>query len=114
MNSRLEKLRKKLVKAVEVYWVNSKETKKISKKFDELVSEFYKKEKQYPTESIIHIKYLETIEELKKVTRDFSEYPTIKEWNKYAKTKNLLCSESLKYVTGINWHELRNRIKSEV
>ena len=92
----------------------AKETKKISKKFDELVSEFYKKEKQYPTESIIHIKYLETIEELKKVTRDFSEYPTIKEWNKYAKTKNLLCSESLKYVTGINWHELRNRIKSEV
>ena len=47
MNSRFEKLRKKLDKAVEVYGVNSKETKKISKKFDELVSEFYKKEKQY-------------------------------------------------------------------
>ena len=31
MNSRFEKLRKKLDKAVEVYGVNSKETKKISK-----------------------------------------------------------------------------------
>lgn len=114
MSNRFEKLRKKLDKAVEVYGVNSKEAKKISQKFDELVSEFYKKEKQYPTESIIYIKYLETIEELTKITRDFSEYPTIEEWNKYAKDKKLLCSESLKYITGINWHKLRNRIKSEV
>lgn len=113
MSNRFEKLRKKLDKAVEAYGVNSKETKKISKKFDELVSEFYKKEKQYPTESIIHIKYLETIEELIKITREFSKYPTIEEWNKYAKEKKLLCSESLKYITGTNWHELRNRIKSE-
>ena len=39
------------------------------------------------------------------------EFPTVKEWNKYAKENQLLSSESIKYIAGVNWHELRNRIE---
>ena len=41
------------------------------------------------------------------------KFPTVKEWNIYAKENQLLSSESIKYIAGVNWHELRNRIKLE-
>lgn len=114
MNYRFEKLRCKLHIAINKYGINSKETREISKKFDRLVNSYYEKERQYPENSIMRIKYLESLSSLRKITRDFSKFPSIDEWNKYAKEKNLLCTESLKYITGVNWHQLRNRIKSEI
>ena len=113
MQDRFEKLRKKLDKAIEKYGLNSKETKEISQKFDKLVNSYYEKEAQYAEDNTMYIKYSESIKALKKITKDFSKYPTIKEWNNYAKENKLLSTESIKYITGINWHELRNRIKSE-
>ena len=61
----------------------------------------------------MYIKYLESINCLRKIARDFVRFPTIKEWNYYAKENNLLNSESLKYISGNSWHDLRNRILSE-
>lgn len=114
MIDRFEKLRIKLHISIEKYGLNSKETAKISKKFDELVNTYYENERQYSQNNIIYTKCVESVELLRNITRNFSKYPTIEEWNKYAKEKNLLCSESIKYITGINWHELRSRIKSEI
>ena len=114
MNYRFEKLRCKLHTAIDKYGINSKETREISKKFDGLVNSYYEKERQYPENSLMRIKYLESLNILRKITRDFSKFPSTDEWNKYAGEKGLLCTESLKYITGINWHQLRNRIKSEI
>ncbi len=114
MNYRFEKLRCKLHTAINKYGINSKETREISKKFDGLVNSYYEKERQYPENSLMRIKYLESLNILRKITRDFSKFPSTDEWNKYAGEKGLLCTESLKYITGINWHQLRNRIKSEI
>ena len=55
-------------------------------------------------------KYVQSIKDLKKITKDFIRFPTIKEWNHYAKEKDLLNSESLKYISGNSWHNLRNKI----
>lgn len=114
MKDRFEKLREKLDDAIDKYGLNSSKTIKLSNRFNELINFYYKNEVQFSKDSILYIKYIESIKMLKKITLNFSKFPTIEEWNKYAKEKDLLCSESLKYITGINWHNLRNRIMSEI
>lgn len=109
-----EKLRKKLHNSIEKNGLDSTKTKKISERFDKMVNNYYKNEKQYHQNSFVHDKYLESIQSLKKITKDFVKFPSVPEWNKYAKEKNLLSSESLKYISGNNWHDLRNRILAEL
>lgn len=113
MIDNFERLRKKLHESMEKNGLNSEKTKKISERFDKMVNNYYKNEKQYSEDSIIHIKYIESIKRLKRITKDFVKFPSVQEWNHYAKEKDLLCSESLKYISGNNWHDLRNRILSE-
>lgn len=114
MNDIFEELREKLYITIEQYGLNSDKTRKISDKFDKLINAYYKNEVQYSEDSIIYIKYIESIKAIKKITKDFSKFPTVEEWNMYAKQSNLLCSESLKYITGLNWHYLRNKILMEI
>ena len=105
-----EKLRKKLEESIELNGLNSDQTRKISKRYNKLVNSYYQNEKQYKKNNPMYIKYIESIQYLKKITKDFVEFPTIREWNYYAKENDLLNSESLKYISGSNWHDLRNRI----
>ena len=114
MLNKFERLREKLNNSIEKYGIESEKTRKLSDKFNKLLNIYYNKEVQYSKESLMYKKYIESIKTLEKITTDFSKFPTINEWNKYAKEKDLLCSESIKYITGINWHELRNRIKLKV
>ncbi len=110
MISDFEKLRKKLEESIEVNGLDSEQTRKLSQRYNELVNFYYQNEKQYRKDNPIYIKYVESIKYLKKITKDFVEFPTIREWNYYAKENDLLNSESLKYISGSNWHDLRNRI----
>ena len=111
---KFEKLRGKLEMSINKYGLNSEKTRKISEKFEELINSYYKNEIQYHEDSIMYINYKESIKTLKNITKEFSKFPTIDEWNKYAKEHDLLCSESIKYISGINWHDLRSRIKSSI
>ena len=110
MISDFEKLRKKLEESIEVNGLDSEQTRKLSQRYNELVNFYYQNEKQYRKDNPIYIKYVESIKYLKKITKDFVEFPTIREWNYYAKENDLLNSESLKYISGSNWHDLRYRI----
>lgn len=114
MKDKFKKLRNRLHMTIDKYGLKSEETMEISNKFDDLVNVYYKKEIQYKKDSIMYIKYVESIEVLKKTTKDFSKFPTVEEWNKYAYEKDLLCSESLKYISGLNWHYLRNNILTNI
>lgn len=114
MISNFKELGKKLDKSIEMYGLHSEKTKKISKRYNELVNLYYQKEKQYHKDSVIHENYLKSIKCLRKITKNFVKFPTIKEWNYYAKKNNLLNSESLKYISGSSWHSLRNRISSKL
>ncbi len=111
MKDKIERLREKLHISIEKYGLSSEKTKVISEEFNELINIYYKNEVQFPEDSIMDKKYKKSIDLLKRITSDFAKFPTIDEWNKYAKEQCLLCSESIKYITGLNWHELRNRIK---
>ncbi len=112
MINNFERIRNKLHKSIDTYGLDAEKTRKISQRYNELVNSYYQEEKQYHQNSIMYQAYLKSIKHLKKITRDFIKFPTIKEWNYYAKQNNLLNSESLKYITGKTWHDLRNKILS--
>jgi len=82
---KFDKLRGKLEMTINKYGLNSEKTKKISEKFEELINSYYKNEIQYHEDSIMYINYKEAIKTLKNITKEFSKFPTIDEWNKYAK-----------------------------
>lgn len=108
-----EKLREKLHESIDKHGLHAEKTRKISKRYDELVNSYYQNERQYHEDNVMNVKYSESVKYLKKMAKDFIKFPTIKEWNCYAKKNNLLNSESLKYISGNAWHDLRNRISSE-
>lgn len=55
-------------------------------------------------------KYKESMKHLQKITKDFKKFPTIKEWNCYAKQNELLSSVTIKYISGSSWSELKTKI----
>lgn len=114
MIDNFEKLREKLHESIKKKGINAKETMKISEKFDELVNSYYLHQKQYNEDNIMYKAFDRSIRELRKITREFGEFPSVNGWNQYAKDKGLLSSESLKYISGTNWNILRNRILSEI
>ncbi|MCI8383770.1 MAG: hypothetical protein HFJ33_02735 [Clostridia bacterium] len=110
MIDEFEEMQEKLHATIEVYGLNSEMTRKISKKCNDLVNFYYQNERQYHDDNVMYEKYIESLKYLRKITNDFVEFPTINEWNYYAKENNLLNSESLKYISGSSWHDLRNKI----
>ncbi len=105
-----EKLRTKLHESIAIYGLDSEQTRKISERYNELVNFYYQNERQYHKDNVMNVKYLESVKYLRNIASEFIKFPTIQEWNCYAKQKNLLNSESLKYISGNDWHDLRNRI----
>lgn len=107
--SKIEQLRNKLHEAIDKYGINAEETRKISVEMDNVLNKH-----GYTESNLIYNKYLESMFELRKISKIFGEFPTINEWNKYAKEKYLLNSESIKYISGLDWNKLRNQIKKEM
>lgn len=58
--------------------------------------------------------YEKSYKALKKITKEYGEYPTRYEWNKYAKEYNLLNCKSLQYISGLDWHAIMGKIYSEL
>lgn len=110
MKEKLEIIRRELHMAIDKYGINSKNTILLSQKFNELLNLYYQSSVEFSEDNLINIKYIESIKILKKISKDFSKFPTVDEWNKYAKEHNLLSSESIKYIAGVNWHDIRNKI----
>lgn len=107
---KIERLRKKLHATIEKYGLESAQVQKISKELDELINEYMKRQKNYQEGNIMINEYNIAIEELERLTIESGEFPSIEKWNEYAKEKVFLNSESIKYISGLNWHELRDFI----
>ena len=105
----VEELRKKLHEAIEEYGINSEEVYKISTEMDKLLNR-----RAYDDKNVMYNKYLDSMYELRKITNLFAKFPTIDEWNRYAKENMLLNSESIKYISGLDWNKLRDRIKKDL
>lgn len=113
---KIERLREKLHEAIDKYGINSNETAEISKKIDKEIDKYYNEEnkKEYPEWSNTPMYFEESYKLLKKVTKEFGEFPTVGGWNKYAKEYNLFSAVSIEYITGLDWNHLRVKVKKEV
>lgn len=111
---KIEKLRKKLHDVIEKEGINSEDAAKISKELDELINEFNKKQQVFSNDNNMKSAYEKSIIKLKQITIDFGSFPSVREWDYFAKDNNLLSSESIKYISKLNWHELREKILYEI
>lgn len=111
---KIHRLRKRLHYCIERYGLNSKQTEKVSKELDELINQYNKQQRLFPEGSVMQKAYKESIKLLKKLTIENGDFPSIEQWNRLAKEKVLLNSESIKYISTLNWHELREKILYEI
>ena len=111
---KIERLRKKLHNYIEKFGLNSEQTQKVSKELDQLINEYNKQQRVFAEGNKTGEAYKLSTKEIKKLTIENGEFPTIEEWNKIAKDHVLLNSESIKYISNLNWNELREKILYEI
>lgn len=113
---KIKKLRTRLEKAINEKGINSIEVRELSDKMDELLNEYEESVKivDFPQNSEMLEYYNKSYAELKKITGDFKKFPSVPEWNYYAKENNLLSNSSLEYIGKLNWKYLKIKVEREL
>lgn len=113
---KISSLRKKLNKSIEKYGLNSNETVNISNEMDKLIEEYYSNIKtvEYPEFSDMILYYKKSYNMLKDVTLQLKKFPSVSEWNTFAKENNALSHISLEYISKLNWNYLEVKVKREL
>lgn len=109
---KIKKLRTLLNKYVVEYGTQDERTRKVSKEIDVLINEYYAsiKIRDYRNNTMPE-HYKRSYEELERYTRKLNRFPTVEEWNKYAKANYLLSVESIKYISMLDWNYIEAQIK---
>ena len=141
---KIRSLRNKLHKSIKKNGLNSEETRKISDEIDILINEYYNsierailrdtpiilfdeatsaldnhsknkiEETKYPEDSEMLLYFNMSYEALKVMTLQLEKFPTVNEWNKYAKENNYLSHLSLEYISKLDWNYLQVKIEREI
>ena len=113
---KIRSLRNKLHKSIKKNGLDSDETRKISDEMDKLLNEYYDNIQRisYPSDSEMKIYYEYSYKQLKIVTQQLERFPSVQEWNKFAKENVLLSSMSMQYISKLNWNYLRTKILREL
>lgn len=112
----IKKVRRKLDDNIAKNGLQDKQTRIYSDEIDILINEYYKSKqiRKYPAYSNIITYYEKSYKELKKITKEFNEFPSTNAWNKYALEHNCLSSTAMQYISMLDWHKLRTKIKAEI
>lgn len=113
---KINRLKKELDKSVKKTGINSDETREISNKVDKLIKEYYVsiRETEFPSYSDMYLYYKHAYKALKNVTQQLKKFPTIQEWDNFAKENNYLSHTSLEYISKHNWNNLRIKVLREL
>lgn len=112
---KIRKLRKELNESFNKNGVNSSKTRKISDKMDKLINEYYSsiEERRFPISSEMDIHYRNSYNALKAMTEQLEKFPSVGQWNKFAKENNYLSNVSLEYISQLNWKYLQIKVERE-
>ena len=110
-NEKIERLRKKLHKAIDTHGTESEKVQKLSEKMDYLVAQQYRHEVEYPENSTIKNNYYKCMEILRVTYKETGYFVTVKKWNEYAYKNGLLSNVSIEYISRMNWRELSKYMK---
>lgn len=113
---KIRSLRNKLHKSIKKNGLDSDETRKISDEMDKLINEYYDNIQRisYPTDSEMRLYYEQSYRAMKTTTQQLERFPSIQEWNKFAKENCLLSSMSMQYISKLNWNYLRAKVLREL
>lgn len=113
---KIKKVRVRLEECIKQNGLSSSKTRELSDEIDALLNEYEKSidTVKYSEDSKMEIWYKESYLAIKKITRDFNKFPSIVEWNYYAKENNLLSNISVEYISRLNWNYLRTKILREL
>ncbi len=112
---KIKKYRKLLYKNIDIYGINSREVREISLILDNLINKYLKEENNldYSINSKTRKDYLNSYYNLLKVSKDFG-FPTVQEWNHYAKNYGYLSAKSIEYISKKNWKKLKEKVEIEL
>lgn len=113
---KIRNLRSKLHKSIKENGLNSEETRKISSDIDILINEYYDsiEKTKYPLDSEMIVYFNKSYEALKNMTKQLKKFPTVREWNKYAKENKYLLHLSLEYISKLDWNYLQVKVEREI
>lgn len=113
---KIRSLRNKLHKSINKNGFDSDVTRKISDEMDMLINEYYNNIQQieYSADSEMKLYYEYSYKQLKIVTQQLERFPSVQEWNKFAKENCLLSSMSMQYISKLNWNYLRTKVLREL
>lgn len=97
--------------------LNDEKALKLGNKIDKLINNYYSlsiPKREFPVKSKMKQFYDASYRELKRMTIKNNRFPELEEWNKYAKENNLLSSESMKYISRMEWKYLKLKIKRQI
>lgn len=120
INKKIEIIREELHKSIENNGLNSAKVRELSDRIDKLIATYYKDNRSkdmgrfYKEGDVMGTDYNRSYQYLKSLTIDLNEFPSVELWDKFAKKNNCLSSSSMQYISGFNWHKLRERVKSDV
>ena len=122
LDVKIEKIRYKLHQSIEETGLNSEKTLKLNDEINELINLYYatkddnyiKSQKDYPQDSEIWQRYQISYTELRNTTIDLKQFPSTKKWNNFAKINNYLNFQSIEYISGLTWNEIREKILKEI
>lgn len=122
LEAKIEKIRNKLHREIEESGIKSDETMKLSDEINELINLYYatkdetytKNQKDYPKDSEVWQTYQKSYIELRNNTIELRQFPSTTKWNAFAKVSNYLNCQSIEYISGLTWNEMRERILKEI
>lgn len=112
--TKIEKLRNKLHESIKKHGVSSEQATNISIQIDELINRYNREQRMFDKDNNINLAYKQSLNKLKQIVEEFGEFPTVSSWNYYAKKNALLNSESIKFISHVSWHELREEILHKI
>lgn len=120
MKTKIEEERNKLYKTITKNGINSAKTIKMSKDLNNLIVQYYSEfaEELYIQEQVakkeckktyedLYEQYLIAKTKLKELYIQNKKFPTVEEWNRYAKKYNYLNNVTMEYISKQSWHDLR-------
>lgn len=113
---KIKALQRRLDTNIKKHGLSDEKTIELSKEVDEYISYYHKmtKERDYPKNSEMFLYYRISYDKLKEFAKENGKFPNSEEWNKYAKENNLLSSESIKYISTLDWTYLRVKVNREI
>ncbi len=117
LNHEIKNLQSKLNNGIQQDKLNDKQIIELSNEIDKLINHYYSLSMQvrkFPINSKMKTFYDASYKELIKITIRNGKFPELEEWNKYAKENNLLSTESMKYITELEWKYIRLKVNKEI